>query len=142
MILPDVNLLVYAVDKTSAFHGAANTWLDEALSSANPVGLCYPALLGFIRLVTNRRVFSDPLNLKEAVHYVDGWLEQPNVGIVVPTPTHWPLVRDLLHSSGTAGNLTTDAHIAALAVAHGYTVYSNDADFGRFPNVRWVNPLI
>ena len=142
MILPDVNLLVYAVDETSSFHEAANTWLDDVLSSANPVGLCYPSMLGFVRLVTNRRVFSNPLSLEEAVHYVDRWLEQPNVVIVVPTSTHWPLVKDLLNASGTAGNLTTDAHIAALAVEHGFTVYSNDADFGRFPNVKWVNPLI
>lgn len=99
-------------------------------------------MLGFVRLVTNRRVFSNPLSLEEAVHYVDRWLEQPNVGIVVPTSTHWPLVKDLLKSSGTAGNLTTDAHIAALAVEHGYIVCSNDADFGRFPSVKWVNPLI
>ena len=141
MILPDVNLLVYAVDETSPFHATANTWLDDVLSSANPVALCYPTMLGFVRLVTNRRVFSNPLSLQEAVNYVDRWLEQPNVVIVVPTPTHWPLAKDLLNSSGAAGNLTTDAHIAALAVEHGYTVHSNDADFGRFPNVKWVNPL-
>lgn len=141
MILPDVNLLVYAVDETSSFHEAANTWLDDVLSSANPVGLCYPSMPGFVRLVTNRRVFSNPLSLEEAVRYVDRWLEQPNVGIVVPTSTHWPLVKDLLNSSGTAGNLATDAHIAALAVEHGYTVYSNEADFCRFPSVKWVNPL-
>lgn len=141
MILPDVNLLVYAVDETSSFHSAANSWLDHALSSTSAVGLCYPTLLGFIRLVTNRRVFSNPLSLEEAIVFVDEWLEQPNVTIVVPTPRHWPLVKDLLHSSGAAGNLTTDAHIAALALEHGYTVYSNDADFGRFQNVRWVNPF-
>ena len=141
MILPDVNLLVYAVDIASSFHGAANAWLDDALSSPNPVGFCYPTMLGFVRLTTNRRVFSNPLGLEEATSFVDEWLEQPNVGIVVPTPRHWPLVKDLLHSSGTAGNLTMDAHIAALAVEHGYTVYSNDADFGRFQNVKWINPL-
>ena len=111
------------------------------LPSANPVGLCYPTMLGFVRLATSRRVFSNPLNLEEAMNYVAQWLEQPNVGIVVPTRTHRPLVKDLLNSSGTAGNLTTDGHIAALATEHGYTVYSNDADFGRFPNVKWVNPL-
>ena len=141
MILPDVNLLVYAVDETSSFHKAAHRWLDNALSSTDPVGLCYPTMLGFIRLITNRRIFSNPLSLEEAAAFVDAWLEQPNVSIVVPTPRHWPLVKDLLIASGTAGNLTTDAHIAALAVEHGFTVYSNDADFGRFQKVKWVNPL-
>lgn len=141
MILPDLNLLIYAVDESSLFNQAANSWLDEALSSTNPVGFCYPTMLGFLRLTTNRRVFTSPLTLEVATGYIDGWLQQPNATILVPTPNHWTLVKDLLSSSGTAGNLTTDAHIAALAVEHGYTVYSNDADFGRFQNVRWVNPL-
>ena len=138
MILPDVNLLVYAVDESSTFHTAANAWLDEILSSTNPVGFCYPAILGFVRLVTNGRVFSNPLSLEEAANYVDRWLGQPNAGIVVPMSRHWPLVKELLRDAGTAGNLTTDAHIAALALEHGYTVYSNDADFGRFQKVKWV----
>ena len=141
LILPDVNLLVYAVDESSAFHAAANAWLDDALSSTNLVGFCYPTILGFVRLATNRRVFSNPLSLEEAVNYVDRWLEQPNAGIVVPMSRHWPLVKELLSDAGTAGNLTTDAHIAALAMEHGYTVYSNDADFGRFRKVAWINPL-
>jgi len=141
LILPDVNLLVYAVDETSSFHEAANTWLDTALSSTDPVGFCYPTMLGFVRLATNRRIFANPLGLDDATGYVDGWLQQPNATVLVPTPGHWPLVKDILISSGTAGNLTTDAHIAALAVEHGYTVYSNDTDFARFQNVKWVNPL-
>ena len=129
------------MDETSSFHVTANAWLNDVLSHTDPVGFCYPTLLGFVRLVTNRRVFSNPLSLEEAIEFVDNCLEQPNAVIVVPTPRHWPLVKGLLKSSGTAGNLTTDAHIAALALEHGYTVYSNDADFGRFRNVNWVNPL-
>ena len=71
MILPGVNLLDYTVDETGSFHGAANTGLDDILSSANPGGLCYPNMLGFVRLVTNRRVLSDPLSLEDTVNYVD-----------------------------------------------------------------------
>ena len=141
MILPDVNLLIYAVDKASTFHAAANAWLDGVLSSSDPVGFCYPTMLGFLRLATNRRIFDSPLSLAVATGYIDGWLQQPNATILVPTANHWPLVKDILKSSGTAGNLTTDAHIAAMAVEHGYTVYSNDADFGRFDKVEWANPL-
>ena len=141
MILPDVNLLVYAVDETSTFHADAKAWWDGALSSPRIVGLCYPSLLGFIRLVTSRRVFESPLSATEAVEYVKGWLAQPNTTIVVPTPRHWPLLAILLESTGVAANLTTDAHIAALAIEHGYTVYSNDTDFSRFDNLRWENPL-
>lgn len=141
MILPDINLLVYAVDETSVFHPRAKAWWDQALSSTVVVGLSYPSLLGFIRLVTNRRVFEFPLPVTEAVAYADGWLAQPNTTIVVPTPRHWPLLTRLLKSTGVAANLTTDAHLAALAIEHGYTLYSNDTDFGRFENLRWENPL-
>ena len=73
---------------------------------------------------------------------LDGWIEQPNTTFVLPTARHWSILRTLLNASSSAGNLTTDAHIAALALEHGYTVYSNDTDFGRFPNLAWVNPLI
>jgi len=141
VILPDVNLLVYATDETSIFHTNAKTWWDGALSSSRIVGICYPSMLGFIRLVTNRRVFAAPLSVTEALEYVESWLAQPNTTIVVPTPRHWPLLATLLESTGIGANLTTDAHIAALAIEHGFTVYSNDSDFGRFNNLRWENPL-
>ncbi len=142
MILPDVNLLVYAIDETSIFHNDAKTWWDETLSSSRIVGLCYPSILGFIRLVTNRRIFASPLSVAETVEYVDGWLAQPNTTIVVPSPRHWPILVTLLESTGVGANLTTDAHIAALAIEHGFTVYSNDSDFGRFDNLRWENPIL
>lgn len=141
MILPDVNLLIYAVDETSAFYSAARSWWDEVLSSTRIVGLCYPSMLGFIRLATNQRVFASPLSVKQALDYVDSWLAQPNTTIVVPTPRHWPIFKTLLSSIDTGANLTTDAHIATLAIEHGYTVYSNDADFSRIDTLRWENPL-
>jgi toxin-antitoxin system PIN domain toxin len=136
-----VNLLVYAVDETSVFHPDAKTWWDDVLSSSRIVGLCYPSMLGFVRLVTSRRVFISPLSVKEALEYVENWLAQPNTTIVVPTPRHWPLLATLLESTGIGANLTTDAHIAALAIEHGYTLYSNDTDFNRFANLRCQNPL-
>ncbi len=141
MILPDVNLLAYAVDETSIFHASAKAWWDDTLSSSRIIGLCYPSMLGFIRLVTNRRLFESPLSVNESVKYVESWLAQPNTTIVIPTPRHWPLLGNLLRTTGVAGNLTTNAHIAALAIEHGYTVYSNDTDFGRFSSLRWENPL-
>ena len=98
-------------------------------------------VIGFIRLVTNRRIFESPLSVTEALSYVEAWLAQPNTTVVVPTPRHWPLLATLLTSAGVAANLTTDAHIAALAIEQGYTVYSNDSDFDRFPTLHWENPL-
>ena len=141
MILPDVNLPVYAVDETSGYHHAARDWWDETLSSSLRVGLCYPTILGFVRLVTHRKVFANPMSVSDALACVRGWLAQPNTTLVVPTPGHWPLLERLLEATGVGANLTTDAHIAALAIEHGYAVYSNDGDFARFPGLRWVNPL-
>ena len=141
MILPDVNLLVYAIDESSPFHGQANTWWNESLSSSAPVGLCYPSILGFVRLVTSRRIFTSPLPLSRATALLDEWIEQPNTTFVLPTARHWPILNSLLSRAGATGNLATDAHIAALAIEHGYTVYSNDADFSRFENLNWINPL-
>ncbi|MGF1615301.1 MAG: type II toxin-antitoxin system VapC family toxin [Gammaproteobacteria bacterium] len=142
MILPDINLLVYAIDETSGFHEEAKGWWDGALSSSAIVGLCYPTILGFIRLVSSRQIFIAPLSVTEATDYIASWLAQPNTTIVVPTPRHWPLLKTLLHTTGIGANLTTDAHIAALAIEHGFTVFSNDTDFARFDNLRWENPLV
>ena len=141
MILPDINLLVYAVDATSPFHPQARRWWDETLSSAQPVGLCYTSLLGFVRLTTNRRVFESPLGVAEALDTAESWLEQPNASLLAPTGRHWPIVSGLLRSAPGGANLTTDAHLAAYAIEHGYTLYSNDLDFGRFEELRWKNPL-
>jgi len=141
VILPDVNLLVYAIDETSSFHTDARSWWDEVLSSSTLVALCYPSVLGFIRLVTNRRIFESPLSVGDALEYIESWLAQPNTTLLTPTPRHWPLLSTLLESAGVGANMTTDAHIAALAIEHGCTLYSNDNDFGRFRNLRWENPL-
>jgi uncharacterized protein len=97
---------------------------------------------GLHRLVTNRRVFAAPLSVSEATEYVSSWLAQPNTTIVVPTRRHWPLLETLLHATGLGANLTTDAHIAAPAIEHGFTVFSNDTDFARFHSLRWENPLM
>ena len=141
MMLPDVNLLVYAVDETSPFHAPARRWWDDTLSSTAEVGLCYPSLLGFVRLTTNRRVFASPLGIGNVVHRVQTWLDQPNTVLLAPTPRHWPILSELLRSSTAVGDLTTDAHIAAYAIEHAGTVYTNDGDFARFEGLRWKNPL-
>lgn len=141
MILPDINLLVYAVDANSPFHSQARRWWNEVLSSDQPVGLCYPSLLGFVRLTTNRRVFQSPLDVGQALDIAESWLEQPNTRLLAPTGRHWPILSGLLQSAPGGANLTTDAHIAAYAIEHGYMLYSNDSDFGRFEELRWKNPL-
>lgn len=141
MIVPDANLLLYALDETSPHHAPARRWLEQVLSASETVGLTWQVLLAVIRLSTRAAVFEQPLSVDEVFDVVDGWLRQPPVTIVHPGRRHASVVRELLSAVGTAGNLTTDAHLAAIAVEHGAELCSHDRDFGRFSGVRWVDPL-
>jgi hypothetical protein len=139
--LTDVNLLLYAVDEPSPHHERARRWLEESLSGAETFALSWSVLLAFVRLGTNPRVFASPLGLEEALDLVESWLAQPCTTVVHPTDRHAALLRELPGPFGTTGNLTTDAHLAALAIEHGAEVYSADADFDRFPRLRRISPL-
>jgi uncharacterized protein len=139
--LPDVNLFVYAADETAALHEPARAWVETALSGTETVALAWPALVGFTRLITNLRVFRRPWDAHMALDAVDGWLAQPAATVVHPTDRHTSVMRELLGSLGVAGNLTSDAHLAALAIEHGATLCSCDNDFSRFSGLRWIDPL-
>jgi len=141
VILVDANLLIYAVNADSAHHEAARGWLEEALSSTMRVGLPWSVLLAFLRITTRSGIFERPLSVERALAHVDSWLDQPLVRPVAPGPSHWAILRGLLKQSGTAGNLTADAHLAALAIEHRCPLYSTDTDFRRFPSVEHRNPL-
>jgi uncharacterized protein len=142
MILPDVNVLVHAHNADSAVHPRARQWWDECLSGSEGVGLAWAALLGFIRLTTNRRIVAHPLHVHDAMTRVASWLDLPHVHVAQPSGTHFTRLRAELERLGTAGNLTTDAHLAVLAMERGYVLYTTDADFMRFPGLRWVNPCV
>jgi len=141
VILVDANLLIYAVNRDLPQHKAARAWLEKIFSGSDPVGLPWVAVLAFLRLCTNPRIFAVPLTVERALAYVDEWLALPVVSLVGPGQRHWAIFRTVLAQTGTAGNLVTDAHIAAMALEGGYTVYSADNDFRRFPGLRHVNPL-
>ena len=141
MICPDVNLLLYATFSTYPQNDATKAWWDHTLSSAHPVRIGHVVLLGFIRISTHPRVFSIPLTLDQSINVVEGWLGQPNVELIAPAGTHWDNLKAMLEAGATGGNLTTDAHIAALAADYGLIIYSNDTDFARFPNIKFVNPI-
>lgn len=141
MILVDANLLIYAVDRDSPHHAPARRWLEAALSGSESIGLPWIAALAFVRITTHPGVMRKPLSIESALGYVDGWLQQPVVNLIGPGEKHWPILRNLLTASGAAGNLTSDAHLAALAIEHGATVVSTDNDFRRFAGVTHVNPL-
>lgn len=141
MIIPDVNLLLYAVIDAFPQHDKARSWWEEAVNSIELVGLADPAVFGFLRICTNPRLIKPPLSVAEAADHVEGWLAEPNICRAVPGPHHHDLALGFLRSAGTASNLTTDAQLAAIAIENDATVYSNDSDFARFDGVKWINPL-
>ena len=141
MKLSDVNLLLYAYDASSPQHERAKAWLEERLSGVEAFGFPWTTLLAFVRLVTNPRVFESPLGVDESLDIVDAWLAAPCATVLHPGPRHAVLLRQLLEPLGTGGNLTTDAHLAALALEHDAELCSADPDFSRFPGLRWSNPL-
>lgn len=141
MKLPDVNLFLYAYDSDSPRQAAARKWVEETLTGTETVALAWTVLVGFIRLSTRPVVFARPLPVEDAIGFVEQWLAQPACTVVEPTDRHIPVLRDLLVPLGTAGNLTSDAHLAALAIEHGATLCSADVDFSRFAGLRWVDPL-
>jgi hypothetical protein len=141
MILPDVNVIVHAYHAGSPLHARARAWWEARLSASHPVGIAWAVALGFIRITTHPRVLRFPLPATVACGHVERWLAQPQVVLVHPGERHAAILFDLLKRLGTAGNLTTDAHLAALAIEHQAEVCSTDADFARFSGLRWSNPL-
>ncbi len=137
----DLNLLIYSVNRDAQQHERARTWLETILSGSEPVGLAWVVLLGFIRITTQRRVLPHALASDRALAIVNEWLEQPSVRLLQPGSEHWRILRLLLDEAGTAGNLTTDAHLAALTIENGGELLTTDRDFGRFRGLRWTNPL-
>jgi len=141
VILVDANILLYAEDKLSARHDEARSWWDTQLSGVAPVCLCWPVLNAFIRISTNSRVFKHPLSLGQAIERVQSWIDQPCTRIIQPTEHHWETFQKMLRKGQATANLVSDAHLAALAAEFGCELVSSDADFSRFPGIRWRNPF-
>ena len=141
MIVPDVNLLLYGYDRDSPFHTKAAAWWTACLSGTESVGLPHVVLFGFLRVGTSPRAFRQPMTPAEAAGHIRAWLAQPVVQILDAGAHHVEQVLELLQRVGMAGNLVTDAQIAAVAVEHNAVVHTSDADFIRFTGVRWFNPI-
>jgi toxin-antitoxin system PIN domain toxin len=139
--LLDVNLLIYAVDEDSPRFARAHPWVEGVLAGRETVALPWAVLLAFLRLTTKPQVMTSPLTADDALDLLGGWLARPNTVVVHPTERHPAVLRELLAPLGTAGNLVTDAHLAALAIEHGAELNSCDADFSRFTGLRWTDPL-
>lgn len=140
MILPDVNVLVHAHNLDSKVHKAARQWWDGCLAGSEGVGLAWAVILGFVRITTNRKIIARPIDVGNVFGWIHAWLALPHVHLAEPSRTHFAQLRAELERLGTAGNLTTDAHLAVLAMERGYVLYSTDTDFARFKGLRWVNP--
>ncbi len=141
MIVPDVNLLLYAQVTAFPQHARARRWWEGLMNGVEEVGVSAPALFGFVRVVSNPRALDRPLRIEDALARVDAWLERPHVHFVQPGPRHLEIAFRLLRHVGAGANLTTDAQLAAFAIEHQAELHSNDTDFGRFPQLRWVNPI-
>jgi toxin-antitoxin system PIN domain toxin len=110
------------------------------LAGSEGIGLAWATMLGFVRITTNRRVVARPLPVADVLGRLQAWLALPHVHVAQPSDRHFSRLREELERLGTAGNLTTDAHLAVLAMERGYILYSTDSDFARFVGLRWINP--
>lgn len=142
MILVDANLLIYAHVRQFPQHRAARLWLDDRLAGPAKVGLAWPSLLGFLRIVTNHRIFDRPESIPDAWQQIRAWLSAPGAWIPLPTDRHEEVLDRMMASSVTRADLVPDAHLAALAIEHGLLFCSSDGDFARFEGLRWNNPLV
>jgi toxin-antitoxin system PIN domain toxin len=142
VIVPDANLLLYAYDGSSPFHERARLWWEECLSGQETVGLTYPTLFAFLRTGTNGRIYTIPMTLSEASDHIRSWLARQVTQVLEPPTDHTNQVIALLEAAGgTAGNLVTDAQIAAFAESYRAVVHTADRDFLRFPDISCHFPL-
>lgn len=140
MKLVDLNVLLYVVNRDSHHHRAALGWWNAVMNGDETIALPWVVLLGFLRISTNPKVFAKPLDVDDAIARVNTWLSREPVRVLRESDRHWEILRALIAEAGTAGNLTTDAHLAALAIGHGAVLVSFDSDFGRFRGLRWETP--
>ena len=141
MIMPDINLLVYAYNDGAPYHRSARQWWEGLINGRERVGVPWAVSTGFVRLMTHPRALTFPMLPSQAVDCVMEWFRYAHVTPVNPGAEHLMHLRRNLDAAGAAANLVTDAHIAALAIEYQAEVHSNDTDFSRFPGLRWRNPL-
>jgi len=141
LILPDVNVLVYAHRADAPGHAAYLSWLEQVIEGDLAYGICDLVLSGFLRVVTHPRVFNPPSLLDEAIAFVEEVRGQPNCVVIRPGPRHWSLFTRLCRQATVKGNLVPDAYLAAMAIESGSEWISTDRDFSRFPGLKWRHPL-
>ena len=141
MIVPDVNLLVYAYNDDAPQHTAAREWWEGLMRGEEPVGIPWSVATGFIRVMSNARAVTSPLAPSDAADYVREWFRHPHVRPLNPGDEHLEYFQQNLSLSGSSPNRVPDAHIAALAMEHEATVHTHDSGFDRFPGLRLHDPI-
>jgi toxin-antitoxin system PIN domain toxin len=141
MQIPDVNILVSAFRPDAQDHKSHLAWLDSLVNSGKPFGVASLVLSGFLRVVTNPRVFRNPDSLESALAFVEAIRSAPTCFIIDPGPRHWTMFTDLCRQSRARGNLVPDAYLAALAIESGSEWITMDGDYARFPGLKWRRPF-
>jgi toxin-antitoxin system PIN domain toxin len=141
VIVVDANLLIYSYDVSSVDHKKSVAWLEDVLSGTETVGLPWPCICAFVRVVTNRRLTRMRVDLNAALEAVEEWLQSSHVQILMPGDRHWPVFRRMVIQGQAPGPLVSDAEVAALTIEYGGVLHTADRGFARFPGLRWVNPL-
>lgn len=141
-MLVDANILLYSVDEASPYHQRAKSWLEAALNGSQRIGIPWQSYWAFLRIATNARALENPLDPASAWDLVEGWLDAPTTWAPQPSSGHRQILGRLLTDLDIRGNLVTDAVLAAFCVEFGLAIVSNDSDFARFSEIRWINPLI
>ncbi|MEM9296781.1 MAG: TA system VapC family ribonuclease toxin [Bacteroidota bacterium] len=142
MILPDANLLICAHNKDFEQHEKAFNWWKDCLDKSREIAIPWTVSLAFLRIATSREMLTTPLSVEQTLEIIDYWLDQPHIHIPYPTTRHFSIFKNLIIHAAVAGNITTDTHLAALAIEHNFTIYSNGADFSRFRALKWKKPLM
>ena len=141
MIVPDVNLLVFAYHEQSPYHQAARGWWEGLINGAELVGIPWAVSIGFVRLMANPKVLVTPMSPSAALGRVKSWFQYAHIQPLDPGANHLTFLQNIFDAVGGGAHLVPDAHIAALAMQHQAVVHSHDSDFGRFPGLQWHNPL-
>jgi uncharacterized protein len=141
VIVPDVNLLLYANNPVFREHTLARNWFEAVLTGNEFVGFSWPVLCGFLRISTNARSFADPLDMPFALQLIDDWLDRSHVVVLSPTTNHWIVLVELIRDGQVRGAAVSDAEIATYAIENGGVLYTSDRGFARFPGLKFINPL-
>ncbi|MEE9394411.1 MAG: type II toxin-antitoxin system VapC family toxin [Planctomycetota bacterium] len=140
MQLFDVNILVYAYRADSSHHERVRPWFEALVDDPAPFGMAELALSGFLRIVSNRKIFVEPDPIQDALSFAEALVARPNCVLLSPGAKHWEIFTGLCRGANVKGNLVPDAWFAALAIESGCQWVTCDRGFGRYPNLNWCEP--